>query len=62
MDLVLRYLENAIRLRDLAAIETDPKLRADLEKQSQAYVKLAIQRADERKLPIPVGWPQDSLS
>ncbi|HET7850832.1 MAG TPA: hypothetical protein VFL51_17415 [Pseudolabrys sp.] len=53
MDLVLRYLENAVRLRDLAAIETDPKVRADLEKQSEAYYKLAEKRARERDLPMP---------
>jgi hypothetical protein len=51
MDLVLKYLENAARLRNLAAGEKDPKLRADLEKQSQAYRKLAARRAQERNLP-----------
>jgi len=53
MDLVLRYLENAVRLSSLAASEKDPKLRADLEKQAQAYRKLATQRAKERNLPLP---------
>jgi hypothetical protein len=57
MDLVLRYLENAVRLRDLAALETDPKVRADLEKQAQAYYKLAERRARERDLPIPDKQP-----
>ncbi len=58
MELVLRYLENAVRLRDLAAVETDPKVRANLEKQSQAYRKLAEQRAKERDLPMPDKGPQ----
>ncbi len=58
MELVLRYLENAVRLRDLAAVETDPKVRANLEKQSQAYRKLAEQRAKERDLPMPDKPPK----
>lgn len=51
MELVLRYLENAARLRDLAAIEKDPKVRADLEKQAEAYCKLAEKRARARDFP-----------
>ena len=53
MDLVLRYLESALRLRNLAAVEKDPKLRADLENQAEAYRQLAVQRAKERDLPLP---------
>ena len=53
MDLVLRYLENAARLRNMAALEKDPKLRADLEKQAEAYRNLAEKRAKDRKLPMP---------
>jgi hypothetical protein len=53
MELVLRYLENAIRFRNLAAVELDPKLRGDLERQAEAYRKLAENRAKERNLPIP---------
>ncbi len=55
MDLVLRYLENAVRLRNLAAAEKDPALKADLEKQSDAYRELAARRARERNLPLPDG-------
>jgi hypothetical protein len=53
MDLVLRYLESAIQLRDLAAVENDPKLKAALEKQAEAYRALAEKRARERDLPLP---------
>ena len=53
MDVVLRYLENAVRLRNLAAVENDPRLRDDLEKQSAAYLKLAVARAEERNLQMP---------
>ncbi len=53
MELVLKYLENAVRMKGLAATEKDPKLRADLEMQAEAYRKLAVQRAKERDLPLP---------
>lgn len=53
MELALQYLETAIRLRNLAAAENDPKLRADLEEQAQAYRKLAERRARKRNLPLP---------
>jgi hypothetical protein len=53
MDLVLRYLENAVRFKHMAAFEVDAKVRADLEKQAEAYRQLAEQRARERDLPIP---------
>jgi hypothetical protein len=53
MDLVLRYLESALRLRNLAATEKDPQLRADLEKQAQAYRRLAEQRTKDRGPPLP---------
>lgn len=45
MDLVLRYLENSVRLRNLAATESDPRVRAELERHAEAYRKLAAQRA-----------------
>jgi hypothetical protein len=53
MDLVLRYLETAIQLRNLAAAENDLTLKVELEKQAAAYHKLAEQRARERNLPLP---------
>jgi hypothetical protein len=55
MELILRYLENAIRFRNLAAVETDPKLKADLEKQAEVYAQLAQQRTNERNLPPQGG-------
>jgi hypothetical protein len=53
MDFVLRYLENAVRFKHMAAFEVDAKVRADLEKQAEAYRQLAEQRARERDLPVP---------
>ena len=53
MQMILRYLERSIELRNLAAIETDPRAKADLEKQSRAYRALAERRASERNLPMP---------
>ena len=53
MELVLRYLENAVRFRNMAAVERDPKVRAELERQAEAYRKLAENRAKERDLPMP---------
>jgi hypothetical protein len=37
----------------MAAFEVDAKVRADLEKQAEAYRQLAEQRARERDLPVP---------
>jgi hypothetical protein len=53
METILRFLENAIRLRNLAAAESDPTLRAQLEKQSLEYRALAQRRAEKRNLPVP---------
>ena len=53
MELVLRYLENAVRFRNLAVAESNPKLKAELEKQAETYHRLAVERAKERDLPLP---------
>ena len=44
MELVLRYLENAVRFRNLAVAESNPKLKAELEKQAETYHRLAVER------------------
>jgi hypothetical protein len=54
MKMVAEYLEKALDLEHLAAAETDPKLKADLTKQAEAYRKLAAKRALHDKLtPLP---------
>jgi hypothetical protein len=39
--MIAEYLENAFKFERMAAEETDPKLKANLEKQAVAYRKLA---------------------
>lgn len=51
--MLAEYLENAIKFEQLAAAETEAKLKADFEKQAAAYRKLAEQRAKKYNLPIP---------
>jgi hypothetical protein len=47
-------LEKALHFEQLAAAERDPKLKASLLKQAQAYRKLAAERALRDKLtPLP---------
>ena len=38
------YLENALAFEQLAAVEIDPKLKDDFEKQAVAFRKLAAER------------------
>ena len=53
MKLVTEYLEQAVQFERLAASEKDPKLKAELEKQADAYHKLAAKRAEQLGVPIP---------
>ena len=53
MKIVAEYLDKAIAFEQMAAEETDAKLRADLEKQAVAYRKLAAERAKKLKLSKP---------
>jgi hypothetical protein len=53
MKMLAEYLENAIKFEKLASEETNPALKADLEKQAQAYRKLAAQRAKIYNLDLP---------
>jgi hypothetical protein len=57
VELLLKYLENAIKFRNLAAVEPKADLRAALEKQAEAYHKLAEGRAKKLNLPLPGSTP-----
>ena len=53
MKLLSQYLDHALKFESLAAGETNPKLKADLSGQAQAYRKLAAERAAKLGLPQP---------
>jgi hypothetical protein len=53
MKMLAEYLDTALKLEQLAAQETDPKLKADFESQAAAYRKLAEKRAKEHGLKPP---------
>jgi hypothetical protein len=53
MRLLSQYLDHALKFESLAAGETNPKLKADLSGQAQAYRKLAAERAAKLGLPPP---------
>lgn len=53
MKLLSQYLDHALKFESLAAGEIDPKLKADLMGQAQAYRKLAAERASKLGLPSP---------
>ena len=57
MKMVAEYLEKALHFEQLAAAEKDPELKAALLKQSEAYRKLAAERALRDKL-IPLPLPK----
>jgi hypothetical protein len=57
MEMIRRYLENAIKFRNLAATEKKPDVRGQLEKQADAYQKLAEERAKKLNLPMPGSNP-----
>ncbi len=58
MKMIAEYLEHAIRFERMAANESDPRLKAEFEKQAAAYRKLAEQRAKKQGLQFPP--PQQS--
>ncbi len=58
MKLVAEYLHDAVRLEQLAAQERNPDVSAALQKQAQAYRKLAEKRAKE----LGVTTPPDGAS
>ncbi len=43
--MLAEYLEHALEFERMAAREQNPEIRAQLEKQAEAYRKLAIARA-----------------
>jgi len=47
------FLENALKFERMAAEATDPRLKEALEKQAQAYRKMAAKRAERLGLPAP---------
>ncbi len=59
--LVAEYLERAHQFERLASHETDPKLKADFEKQAQAYYELAGKRAEATGMPLPKGNPSPDV-
>ena len=50
--MIAEYLDHALQFERLATLESDPKLKVDLEKQALAYRKLATERA-HRLSPEP---------
>jgi len=55
--LIAEYLERAHQFERLAAHETDPRLKAELEKLASAYQKLAAKQAKEAGLPLDKHQP-----
>jgi hypothetical protein len=53
MKMLAEYLEHATKFERMAASESNPKLKADLEKQATAYRKLAEQRAKQYGYDLP---------
>ncbi|MCS3447263.1 MULTISPECIES: hypothetical protein [Bradyrhizobium] len=53
MKMIAEYLERAHQFERMATHESDPKLKADLEGQAEAYYELASKRAQEMGLPSP---------
>lgn len=53
MKLVTEYLADAAKFERLAASESNPDVKAQLEKQAAAYRKLARDRAAKLGLPLP---------
>jgi hypothetical protein len=59
MKLLAEYLERAVQFEHLAAAETDPKLKEQLQDQAKAYRKLVAKRAHELRVPPP-STPENS--
>ena len=57
MKMLAEYLDTALKFEQMAAAETDPKLKADFERQAAAYRKLAEKRAKEYGLKMPQEEP-----
>jgi hypothetical protein len=59
MEKVTEYLERSLQFELLAAQESDPKLKAQLLDQAEAYRKLAAEHAAEVGVPTPTD-PENS--
>jgi hypothetical protein len=57
MKLVTEYLERVVEFERMANEATDPKLRAGLNKQADAYFRLAVDRAKATGQPVPERPP-----
>jgi hypothetical protein len=53
MKMIAEYIEHAHKFEQLAAHETNPELKASLEKQADAYRKLATERAKKLGIEPP---------
>jgi hypothetical protein len=63
MKMLSEYLDHAISFERMANQETDPTLKAQLEKQPAVYRKLAAERAARYGLPLPsLPPPKDPRS
>ena len=56
MKVIEEYLENALAFERLAAVEIDPTLKDDFEKQAVSFRKLAAERAKR----LGLGPPENS--
>ena len=56
MKVTEEYLENALAFEQLAAVEIDPTLKDDFEKQAVSFRKLAAERAKR----LDLGPPENS--
>jgi hypothetical protein len=53
MKMLAEYLEKAMHFEQMASVEKDPTLKAQLSAQAQAYRKLVEERAKREGLPVP---------
>ena len=53
MEIILKYVADAENFRHLAALEKNPEVKANLEKQAAAYMKRARDRANKIGVPPP---------
>jgi hypothetical protein len=54
MKMVAEYLEHALSFERMGVAEKDPELKAAFEKQAAAYRRLAITRAKELGMELPL--------
>ena len=57
LDLLTQYIDHALTFERMADAEPSRGLKTDLERQAQAYRRLAAQRARRLGLPLP-GVPR----